>query len=203
MAVTCDAWTSVATESCVTVTAHLVSYSSNDWELVSYVLQTRVMSESHTGANVAELLIKVAEEWQNTDKDFALVTDNASNMVIAAQVGNFLYVKCYAHTLNIASQKALKLPAVTKLLARVRRIPSFFHRSTAANHLLEETQNLLSLKNHKLKTDVCTRWNSAYDMVERFLEQQPAVCATLLSPRVRKKRLTSPMQRISSLPSSP
>lgn len=121
------------------------------------------------------------------DKDFALVTDNASNTVVAAQMGNFLYVKCYAHTLNIASQKALKLPAVTKLLARVRRITSFFHRSTVANHLLEENQNLLSLKNHKLKTDVSTRWNSAYNMVERLLEQQPAVCAALLSPRVRKK----------------
>lgn len=154
---------------------------------MSYVLQTRKMTESHTGANVAELLQKVAEEWQITKKDLVLVTDNASNMVVAAQLGNFLHVKCYAHTLNLASQKALKLPAVTRLLGRVRRITTYFHRSTTATHLLEEKQNLLSLKNHKLKTDVCTRWNSAYEMVERFLEQQPAICATLLSPQVRKK----------------
>lgn len=187
IALTCDAWTSVATESYVTVTAHFVSDSHKDWELVSYVLQTRKMTESHTGANVAELLQKVAEEWQITKKDLVLVTDNASNMVVAAQLGNFLHVKCYAHTLNLASQKALKLPAVTRLLGRVRRITTYFHRSTTATHLLEEKQNLLSLKNHKLKTDVCTRWNSAYEMVERFLEQQPAICATLLSPQVRKK----------------
>ncbi|XP_026117915.1 zinc finger BED domain-containing protein 1 [Carassius auratus] len=30
------------------------------------------------------------------------------------------------------------------------------------------------------------RWNSAYEMISRFLEQQPAVCAALLSPEVRK-----------------
>lgn len=87
-------------------------------------------------------------------------------------MGNFLHVKCYAHTLNLASQKALKLPTVTRLLGRIRQITTFFHRCTTANQL-----NMLSLKNHKLKTDVCTR----------FLEQQPAICATLLSPHVRKK----------------
>lgn len=187
VALTCDAWTSVATQSYVTVTAHFVSEGRNGWELVSYVLQTRVMTDSHTGANVAELLQKVAEEWQITDKDLVLVTDNASNMIVAAQLGNFLHIKCYAHTLNLASQKALKLPTVTRLLGRIRRITTFFHRSTTANQLLKENQNMLSLKNHKLKTDVCTRWNSAYEMVQRFLEQQPAICATLLSPQVRKK----------------
>ena len=30
------------------------------------------------------------------------------------------------------------------------------------------------------------RWNSAHDMLERFLEQQPAICAALLSNEVRK-----------------
>lgn len=39
---------------------------------------------------------------------------------------------------------------------------------------------------HKLITDVVTRWNSAHDMLERFLEQQPAICAALLSSEVRK-----------------
>lgn len=46
---------------------------------------------------------------------------------------------------------------------------------------------MLELPAHKLITDVSTRWNSAYDMVERFLEQQPAVTAALLSPDMRKR----------------
>ncbi|KAJ8290610.1 hypothetical protein GJAV_G00015240 [Gymnothorax javanicus] len=104
-------------------------------------------------------------------------------MVVAAQKGNFVHLKCYAHTVNLASQKALKLAAVAKLLARIRRISTFFHHSTLGKHLLGENQKLLGLKRHKLKTDVCTRWNSAYDMTDRFLEQQPAIAATLLSPQ--------------------
>ncbi|XP_053569082.1 zinc finger BED domain-containing protein 4-like [Bombina bombina] len=183
VAITCDSWTSVTTESYVTVTAH---YVSKDWKILSHVLQTRAVYESHMGSHLAELLSRVVEEWQLSDKSVVLVTDNASNMIVAAQVGKFPHVKCFAHTLNLASQRALKVATLSRLLGRVRRISTFFHRSTTANHCLKEKQKCLGLKNHKLITDVTTRWNSSYDMVERFLEQQPAICATLLSPEVRK-----------------
>ncbi|KAK0145706.1 Zinc finger BED domain-containing protein 1 [Merluccius polli] len=151
VAITCDAWTSIATVSYVTVTAHFIN---NDWQLVSLVLQTRAMYESHTGANVADLLKKVASEWHLNDNDLVLVTDNASNMVVAAQLGGFVH-------------RALKLPALSKLLAKIRRIVSFFHRSTVGAHQLEEKQKLLGLPCHKLITDVSTRWNSAYEMVRK------------------------------------
>ncbi|KAK0141271.1 Zinc finger BED domain-containing protein 1 [Merluccius polli] len=108
-------------------------------------------------------------------------------MVVAAQLAGFFHVRCYAHTLNLASQHALKLPAVARLLGRVRRVTGFFHKGAVALHVLEQIQRLLELPAHKLITDVSTRWNSAYDMVEHFLEQQPAVTAALLSPDVRKR----------------
>lgn len=41
-------------------------------------------------------------------------------------------------------------------------------------------------KDHKLQIDVATRWNSTYEMVDRFLVQQPAICAALANPGVRK-----------------
>ncbi len=77
------------------------------------------MSECHTGANVAELLRNKAAEWDISEKDAASVTDNAANMAIAAQLAGFLHIKCYVHTLNLASHCALKLPAVTRLLGQV------------------------------------------------------------------------------------
>ena len=180
VALTCDAWTSRATESFVTFTVHFLL----EWELRSYVLQTRAMSESHTGANMAEVIRKATEEWKLTGKDPAVVTDNASNMTVAVELTGYQHVRCFAHVLNLAAQHALKVPAVARLTGRVRRISMFFHRSTTAADALKRNQRMLALPHHKLITDVAVRWNSAYEMLARFLEQQPAVCAALLSPEV-------------------
>ncbi len=160
VALTCDGWTSRTTEAYVTITAHFINA---EWELVMYVLQTRDMPECHTEHNLAEHLKKALAEWGITEKDPVVVTDNASNMTIAAEEAAFtVHVKCYARTLNLAAQHALKITAVARLLGRVRRIVNFFRRSTTANHMLKEKQRLLRLPEHKLMTDVVTRFVCGY-----------------------------------------
>ena len=75
--------------------------------------------------------------------ELLLVTDNAANMIRAAETGKSPHVKCFAHTLNLAAQRALKLQTVSRLLGRVRRISAYFHRSTKAKHLFEENQRVV------------------------------------------------------------
>ncbi|KAL1279226.1 hypothetical protein QQF64_025899 [Cirrhinus molitorella] len=125
VALTCDSWTSRATESYVTITAHFID---DRWKMNAYILQTRAMHESHTGAHMAEVLQRAAEEWGLTEKDPVVVTDNALNMTLAVEL--------------FWNPHLWGVPAL--------------------------------------------RWNSAYEMLSRFLEQQPAICAALLSPEVRK-----------------
>ncbi|XP_034148492.1 zinc finger BED domain-containing protein 4-like [Esox lucius] len=90
------------------------------------------------------------------------------------------HVRCIAHTLNLASQKSLKLDRISELLAKVRKVVTFFHRSLKATKVLCEMQAQLHLPNHKLNHDVSTRWSGSLDMLERFWEQQDVI--KLMSP---------------------
>ena len=126
---------------------HHGHFINKEWELVTCVLLTRDMTERHTGHNLEEHLRNALTEWGITEKDPVIVTDNASNMTTAAEEAAFtLHVKCYAPILNLAAQCALKIPAVARLLGRVRRIVNFFRRSTTANHMLKEKEASMTIR---------------------------------------------------------
>lgn len=184
VAITTDGWTSCANQSYVTITSHFID---SRWEMKNFVLQTRVLHEAHTGINIGNLLRDACTEWKIADKSPALVTDNARNMIVAGQKAEFFpQVLCFAHTLNLASQKGFSVNAAARLLGKVRKIVGYFHRSPRACHVLQEKQTILDLPRHKLIHDVVTRWNSSYSMFERFLEQQPAIVAAFMSKDLRK-----------------
>ena len=48
------------------------------------------MDDSHTGANMRDFLKVMADEWGIEKHNLVLVTDNASNTRLAAELGNFL-----------------------------------------------------------------------------------------------------------------
>ncbi|XP_029575894.1 zinc finger BED domain-containing protein 4 isoform X3 [Salmo trutta] len=62
--------------------------------------------------------------------------------------------------------------------------------------VLREKQQLLGLPQHSLILDVETRWNSLYLMIERFMEQYPAIQAAALDPRLRKAMTKDSLDRL-------
>ena len=186
IALTTDSWTSRATESYNTVTAHFLN---KDWSVISYVLQTRVMDISHTSENLSEMLLNCVAEWNLKRDDLmpSVTTDNAANIINAVQIAGFHpHIRCVAHTLNLATQRGLQVPLMERLLGRIRRVVSFFHKSTTAMALLRSKQTILELPQHKLIQDVSTRWNSTYDMLSRFTEQNTAIEAALQNKSLKK-----------------
>ncbi|XDV25419.1 hypothetical protein PO909_029340 [Leuciscus waleckii] len=137
--------------------------------------------------NIGALLREACMEWKISDKNPAIVTDNGRNMIVAGAEAQFSpHITCFAHTLNLASQKGLGVDRASRLLGKVRKIVGYFHRSPIASHALQEKQTLMDLPKHKLIQDIMTRWNSSFEMLERFSEQQPAIMATLMSKDLRK-----------------
>ena len=99
VALTCDFWTSRASDAYLGVTAH---YITPTWELKSRSLQTREVKECHTVENVAAELTHMVEEWGLQEKVVAISRDNAANMVAAMRIIPWMGLPCFAHTLQIA-----------------------------------------------------------------------------------------------------
>ena len=57
---TTDIWTSRATQGYMTVTCHFIDEL---WQMKSFVLETFHLNTSHTAANIAAELTRIAEEW--------------------------------------------------------------------------------------------------------------------------------------------
>ena len=77
---------------------------SPEWVLQNFVLQTRAISESHTGINIAGIITEAIAEWSLPDNP-PLVTDNAANIVVAGQELPSKPHIGFAHCFNLAAQK--------------------------------------------------------------------------------------------------
>ena len=163
VAVTTDLWTSRATESYLTVTAHFLN---SEWSLQSKVLLTQEMSERHTGKNIAERLREAVQKWTiNELYIIAIVRDNARNMDIAVTELGWDDVPCFAHTLQLAVRSGLEQSQIAKLVAVGRKLVGHFKHSAVAMTSLKAKQENMNLPQHHLIQDV-PRWNSTFYMME-------------------------------------
>lgn len=184
VSLTTDSWTGRNSKSFTTVT---VQYLDSNWNFQTKVLSTREVTESHTGENLAEDFKAVLEEWDLSISGVSVTTDNASNVSLAMGMCGVIHVRCMAHTLNLATQRALGISAVSKLLGKIRRVVNYFRRSTTAANLLRKAVTQLELPSLSLIIDVTTRWNSTADMLERYVLLRPAVYIASTNPQIRNQ----------------
>ncbi|XP_063049785.1 zinc finger BED domain-containing protein 4-like [Engraulis encrasicolus] len=109
---------------------------------------------------------------------------------------SFTKVACFAHTLNIAAQKLYGVPAIARWAGRIRAMVLWLKRSSLAKPVLKEKQRLLGLPEHGVILDVKNRWNSL--MVERFVEQFPALQAASMDPRLKRSMERDRLERMSA-----
>ena len=129
IALTSDVWTSLATHSYISATAHFIT---PEWELSSCVLQTLHFPESHTGVHVSEKLKEICSNFSVAyDKVVAVVHDHGSNMQASLRIlhddSGWASVNCAAHTLQLCVNEGLKMPSVAAFLAVGRKLVGHFN----------------------------------------------------------------------------
>ncbi|XP_075156492.1 E3 SUMO-protein ligase ZBED1-like [Haematobia irritans] len=132
---TTDGWTSLCHTSYIALTAHYIDEST---KLKSHLLACLEFSDSHSSANISNFIKRVAEDFGITKKIAAIVTDNDANVVGAVRMGNWRWIGCYAHSLNLVVQTSLL--QIDDVLKKVKRIVEFFHKSTTALKKLYDAQ---------------------------------------------------------------
>lgn len=202
VALTTDGWTSIATVSYVTATAHWIN---DEWEMLNNVLKTKALKVSHTAENVGECIQEILDVFGiERGSVISITTDNATNYVNAVERHlQKVNIPCVAHTINLAVRKGLGVRAIEIPINRLKMAASHFSKSSADSYLLQQKQQLLGLKPEKLINDCPTRWNSTYDMICRASEQQAAVSAVIFEKKMSRMELTtsewSLMEKVSIL----
>ena len=117
---TTDGWTSLASDSFLTITCHMVEPET--MQLLFFVLDTVEMNESHTSINLVNKITGVLKDWGINEKKLVFVSDNASDITKAvAELGGCPWLGCMGHNINLVIQQALKEPNVKQLLDHLKK----------------------------------------------------------------------------------
>ena len=98
---TTDLWSSVGMRPYMSYTVH---YVSDDWKLENRCLQTHFLPEDHTGENLAEAMEATLAAWDlRASRQVCLTTDNAANLVNAAEQLQWCHLSCFSHNLHLSN----------------------------------------------------------------------------------------------------
>lgn len=199
ISITSDIWTSLNTDSFMTITVHTFDSA---FVLKTFVLCTLKLENSHTGEYLSQTLENIFNEWGIRHKIVAIVTDSGANIKSAVNKLRIPHIPCTAHILNLIVTQALVFRSpygdntdndvlepnecqntqnLNDLLKKCRSIVTYFKKSEVANRKLAEKLTQLGALKLKLKQDVSTRWNSSLLMLERLVELKEPLTYAMLS----------------------
>ncbi|KAH6937304.1 hypothetical protein HPB50_026499 [Hyalomma asiaticum] len=190
ISLTSDMWTSRSNESYISLTCH---YLTSNFEIRSFALENRSVTESHTALSILEHLQAMIDNWELPLQKVPLcvVTDNARNFRAALRGISCVPMQCMGHTLQLAIKDAKEETAgVPAILKKCRAIVGHYKHSAQAAARLQDCQQRMELSVLELIQDVETRWNSEHDMLSRLVQLKEAICLELATSETSVPNLT-------------
>jgi len=103
-------------------------------------------SESHTSDNLKSELLKVIKEWGLENRVSACILDNSTNILKVIDSCKLRHVYCFAHSLILAVQKAIK--EIQEVKEKVSGVVRHFKKSTITAGKLKLIQEQLAILLH-------------------------------------------------------
>lgn len=144
-------------------------------------------SPPHSGDVIADAISETLVKWGIEDKVGTITLDNATNNDKAAGIlklsfelrnklhflGFFFHIRCCAHILNLVVQDGLN--KIEKCLVKIREAVKYLRKSPGRLLKFGEIATQLGISTARsLCTDVKTRWNSTYRMLDSALHYKKA-----------------------------
>ncbi|KAF4531539.1 hypothetical protein B566_EDAN018877 [Ephemera danica] len=193
VSLTTDAWTSGRTESYIVGTAH---YIDKNFELQSEALFAAPMPERHTATNLQIRLESKVDGWDLKEEIIATVHDNARNITAAVKQSSLLghSSPCACHTLQLSIKKGLLQKDVNEACKKVRRVVTFFKKSTVGKPALKEAAETLHLPCTELTQESEIRWNTTYDSCAGVLKARKAIQLVINDREIVKPPLAKQLE---------
>ncbi|XP_053289312.1 E3 SUMO-protein ligase ZBED1-like [Pleuronectes platessa] len=197
---TTDMWSSTNMTPYMSLTIH---YITADWTLHSKCLETRYVPENHTADTLGENLKSALADWGlDEHKLVCITTDNGANIVAAIRNFGWSWLNCFGHNLHLAVCHGLDSDKdrTARAFGLCKSLVNTFNLSWLKRRDLRKAQSEANLPQHSLILDVVTRWGTKQKMVERVLEQLPAIRSVLVQDR-KHSHLNPTWQDVSVLES--
>jgi hypothetical protein len=142
------------------------------------------MVKGHKGDDIGKNLEQCLMEW-GIEKVMTITVDNASSndggisymrkklnkSKTSIAEGNYLYMRCAAHIINLIVQDGLK--ELDDSVKRVRAAVRFVRNGTNRRTKFKQLADLEKVDSEAfLNLDICTRWNSTYLMLKTAIEYE-------------------------------
>ncbi|XP_066163515.1 zinc finger BED domain-containing protein RICESLEEPER 1-like [Oryza sativa Japonica Group] len=186
VSITSDIWSGKAKEDYISVVAHFVD---DNWEIQKRIIALKLIDVAHTADNIAERISMVVQEFDLTNKIFAITLDNAAANSRAMEIlqpvfsvygqSFLLHQRCACHIINLIVKTGFK--RVSTHIDSVREAISWLFASNPRVAKWKRFCDASGMKPRKFRTDTDHRWNTTYLMLRHVLPYKDLLTVFLQS----------------------
>ncbi len=179
---TLDSWTSPFNSEFLAIACHFLD---KNWVKKTLLIEFQPLLNGHSAVEVFDVVKNLVTELDFESKLGCITADSASSNIKLADMimewysdksfsfSAFTHVRCLAHVVHLAAMEAVS--EIAHLLRNVRSYSEFISRSSKRNSHYLKSREEEGFTGRFLVSDVSTRWDSTYEMLNVFLDQQHVI----------------------------